>query len=394
MAVAVKNTTETARRPLLDRLAVSSLVGAVYVLGSLGIVFYALPRLWAAGVSPWLTNAFLNVTLLIGVMIAAGAGLVFLGQRLVGAKARPGLRAGVFFGVLGLLAVGLATAGLGILIENLVGPANPALGVPLIGLVGLALLFLAGSVFLRAGTERWLVRVEEQGWFHAVPYKRSQGQRVRRATILGILILVGCGIYTLLSNRVLETGVRHWGPRLPYVYMVQLDTVAAANRGAVAEAVRDVGGLSLEAANDVVAHLPQTVQEYVSHPQALAIQEQLRSAGAAQVSHNRQLFPLLPNVSYTVPLLLTLATLWGAYRVVNFPPFADFLIATEAELNKVSWATRKRLVQDTIVVLTTVILLTVFLFVVDLFWFKALTWVNVLQTGPANQEKQAGPQDW
>ena len=32
----------------------------------------------------------------------------------------------------------------------------------------------------------------------------------------------------------------------------------------------------------------------------------------------------------------------------------DFLIATEAEMNKVSWTTRKRLVKDTIVVLVTV----------------------------------------
>ena len=51
--------------------------------------------------------------------------------------------------------------------------------------------------------------------------------------------------------------------------------------------------------------------------------------------------------------------LWRAWRgMVNFPAFADFLIATEAEMNKVSWTTRKRLVQDTIVVLTTVVLMT------------------------------------
>ncbi len=33
--------------------------------------------------------------------------------------------------------------------------------------------------------------------------------------------------------------------------------------------------------------------------------------------------------------------LWLAWRVVNVPSFADFLIATEAELNKVSWTTRR-----------------------------------------------------
>jgi len=67
---------------------------------------------------------------------------------------------------------------------------------------------------------------------------------------------------------------------------------------------------------------------------------------------------------------------------VNFPVFADFLIATEAELNKVSWTTRRRLVQDTMVVLTTMLLLTAFLFAMDSLWIKLLSmrWVNVIQT--------------
>ena len=71
---------------------------------------------------------------------------------------------------------------------------------------------------------------------------------------------------------------------------------------------------------------------------------------------------LLPALHYTLPLLLLALSLWGAWRVVNFPPFADFLIATEAELNKVSWTTRPRLIQDTIVVLVTVFLMAMFLF--------------------------------
>src|SRR5207245_6636592 len=91
---------------------------------------------------------------------------------------------------------------------------------------------------------------------------------------------------------------------------------------------------------------------------------------------------LLPDVKFTVPLLLAVAALWLAWRLVNFPVFADFLIATEAELNKVSWTTRRRLVQDTIVVLTTMLLLTGFLFAMDSLWINILSWrwVNVLQT--------------
>ncbi len=71
---------------------------------------------------------------------------------------------------------------------------------------------------------------------------------------------------------------------------------------------------------------------------------------------------LLPSVQFTVPLLLLAAALWLAWRVVNLPAFADFLIATEAEMNKVSWTTQRRLFQDTIVVLVTVVLMAVYLF--------------------------------
>jgi preprotein translocase SecE subunit len=81
-------------------------------------------------------------------------------------------------------------------------------------------------------------------------------------------------------------------------------------------------------------------------------------------------------------------TLWFAWRAVNYPTFADFLIATEAEINKVSWTSRKALIRDTIVVLTTLILLTFFLFVVDLFWNAVLSsrFIGVLPTEKDRQE--------
>jgi len=94
--------------------------------------------------------------------------------------------------------------------------------------------------------------------------------------------------------------------------------------------------------------------------------------------------------------LLAALSLWFAYRAVSFPVFADFLIATEAELNKVSWTTRKRLFQDTVVVLTTVVLLTVFLFAVDLIWFQLLSsrWIGVIQTPQAQGQQQTAAEEW
>ena len=77
---------------------------------------------------------------------------------------------------------------------------------------------------------------------------------------------------------------------------------------------------------------------------------------------------LLTDIGYTLPILLAAAVFWLAWRAVNVPTFADFLIATEVEMNKVSWSSRKRLIQDTVVVLVFVILMTLFLMVVDFFW--------------------------
>ena len=52
-----------------------------------------------------------------------------------------------------------------------------------------------------------------------------------------------------------------------------------------------------------------------------------------------------------------------SYRVVNVPGFADFLIAVEAEMNKVSWPTRTELFRASMVVLILIFALAVVLFV-------------------------------
>jgi preprotein translocase subunit SecE len=69
-----------------------------------------------------------------------------------------------------------------------------------------------------------------------------------------------------------------------------------------------------------------------------------------------------------VPLLLFVGGLWLGFRVVNWPKFADFLIAVEAEMNKVSWPSRGELGRSTIVVLFTIFFLASVLAFYDLFW--------------------------
>jgi preprotein translocase subunit SecE len=83
-------------------------------------------------------------------------------------------------------------------------------------------------------------------------------------------------------------------------------------------------------------------------------------------------------VQYGVPGLLALAGFWVAYRLVNVPAFADFLIAVEAEMNKVSWPTRTELYRSSIVVLVTIFALAIVLFGFDYFWSFFFKWLGIL----------------
>jgi preprotein translocase SecE subunit len=97
-----------------------------------------------------------------------------------------------------------------------------------------------------------------------------------------------------------------------------------------------------------------------------------------------------------IPFVLIAILLWIAYRAVNVPTFAEFLLATEAEMNKVSWTPKKRLFQDTIVVLTTTLLMALFLLVVDLFWGWLLSnsWVGVLPRSTAVEKSKGEHAKW
>lgn len=81
---------------------------------------------------------------------------------------------------------------------------------------------------------------------------------------------------------------------------------------------------------------------------------------------------------YLVPGLVIAVGLWVAYRVVNFPRFADFLIAVEAEMAKVSWPTRSELLRSSLVVIVSLLALGTILFAFDLLWQQLLRLLGVL----------------
>jgi len=81
---------------------------------------------------------------------------------------------------------------------------------------------------------------------------------------------------------------------------------------------------------------------------------------------------------YIATGLMLLLGIWLAFRIVNMPGCADFLIAVEAEMNKVSWPTSKELYITTIVVITVMFIFCVFLFIYDFVWQWLFKWMGVL----------------
>ena len=77
---------------------------------------------------------------------------------------------------------------------------------------------------------------------------------------------------------------------------------------------------------------------------------------------------------------LTLGTL--AWWLMNRPGNADFLIATDSEMKKVNWTSRKDLIGSTKVVIAFMFLIAFFLFAVDVIFGYFFYMIDVLKNKP------------
>jgi len=334
MSVVENPTIEQTSRGVQQQFAIGSAVGAAAVLTGLWLIFAALPLGWSWGWdSLWANNKdmrenlFLADALLILLDLALIGGLVYCAYQALQQYTLPGLRAGIVLAALYLFLCAWFALWLGTQLQDRFDE-NAALGWTVLAVVVSALIGGAGFVYLTIPAFLgFMETVEHQGWLHATSYKGNQGVRVRRGTIVGILAVGMSGIITMVMHRFF--GVER---------------------------------------NDVANDWYWVVPFY----------------------HPTQIFHLMFKVHLMMPIVLGVALLWLAWRVVNIPVFADFLIATEAEMNKVSWTNRRRLMQDTVVVLTTVFLFTMFLFVVDIIWIKVLSapYIQVLLYDPREKQQQ------
>ena len=70
-------------------------------------------------------------------------------------------------------------------------------------------------------------------------------------------------------------------------------------------------------------------------------------------------------VTIGVPLGVLAVTGWAAFRLIQLPKFAEFLIAVEAEMGKVSWPTQSELLKASGVVVFVIFGLAGLLFMYD-----------------------------
>jgi len=327
MAVAAPSATETRSAAGPVSLWTTGLLGAVYILASVAVVFYGIPNLWQMGVSGLFPANLSGVSRALQVLaqVAATVALFMFGLTLAGPTPPKGIRGSIFLGMSAIFTTFFLARALLMIFERVSTQKFDAGNVVSLAFVGV-LAFFFYKFLASDRMSRWSLALETAGWFNVAQYKKNQGLRVRRFTILGLVLLLGSGIYAMVHNNVLPAG-------------------------------------------DYAIAMP------FSNP-----------------------LTVLPDARVSVPLLLGAAIIWLSWRVVNYPVFADFLIATEAEINKVSWTPRARLIQDTIVVLITVFIITAFLFFIDIFWGWLLTretfFGGIVPKAPAKQVKDTKETSW
>jgi preprotein translocase subunit SecE len=96
-----------------------------------------------------------------------------------------------------------------------------------------------------------------------------------------------------------------------------------------------------------------------------------------------QLADLNVFVQFGVPVAIAVVIAALMYWLVNRPGSADFMIATEGEMKKVSWSSKREIVGGTKVVIATTLILAMLLWAVDLAFGLFFRWTRVLDIGGA-----------
>ena len=88
-----------------------------------------------------------------------------------------------------------------------------------------------------------------------------------------------------------------------------------------------------------------------------------------------------PGSKVGLSLAMSAIGIWFAFRTVNWPKFSDFLIAVEAEMNKVSWPAWPEIWKASVVVMFVIFAMAFYLWVFDIVWTFIFEFLNIRYGG-------------
>jgi preprotein translocase subunit SecE len=100
------------------------------------------------------------------------------------------------------------------------------------------------------------------------------------------------------------------------------------------------------------------------------------------------LFQYLPAFEMTKWTIIVVSVIFavvyalGVYWLMNKPGNAEFLIATDSEMKKVNWTSRKELIGSTRVVVVFMFFIATLLFVIDMLYRIVFYYMHVLKVPP------------
>lgn len=221
-------------------------------------------------------------------------------------------------------------------------------------------------------------------------YKRNQGRLTRQLTAVAAAVLVFFAAYSLSK-----------GPLSGYVNAVMSMSVRYAtgqvDEGSLIGLAREQGGQLAdtrrgERFQQLTFHFPASRRWQTSSVMVEEAKEDCREfRQAVQVKHGTKVRISEPRqqnrqatvIAIGIPVLLCVVAGWMIFRAVNYPRFADFLISVEAEMDKVSWPSRRELYRSTMVVLCTMFFLGFMLLTFDALWkpfFELIRFLRLTET--------------
>ncbi len=205
-------------------------------------------------------------------------------------------------------------------------------------------------------------------------YKQGQGYwvRVLTAAFIAVITLFAAGWMAGQTAR-FEAQL----PRSTYAYSIgspegsvnpgdRVTLVAAPER--VGGPARELGTARVDGYDAVNNELRINDIQIQATDADASMAENVRASGfAAVVRSARGVSPIEPQllIGLVVGAVLLIGAVLAYYLTAVRPGFVDFLIATDMEMKKVNWSTRKEVIGSTIVVIGACVLIAGFLYGVD-----------------------------